>query len=156
MAAIKLSKIVNISTAIVRREATLTYTMQSLRSYGQAFEEHYAVRFIDVNIMDVVEDTLPSKILAGICRAIYIRYIRVGKKLIKHQGVSFLLLKPGKDTLAAKTLGITQRDDQSLYNSSEIDILYMFQATDAIVKNGRKPSLFPRKFLLLTCHTPFR
>lgn len=46
--AIRLSNIAYISTAFVRREATLTQTIQSFLSYAAAFEEDCGVRFGDL------------------------------------------------------------------------------------------------------------
>lgn len=40
-------------------------------------------------------------------RATYIRYIKVGVIMIKHKGVPPLHIDPGRDLLAAMTLGVT-------------------------------------------------
>lgn len=61
--------------------------MQSLLRYGRAFGETYCVRFVDVRMMDILGDTMSSNILAGIARRTSIRYITVGKMIIKQTGV---------------------------------------------------------------------
>lgn len=42
-----------------RREATFTETMKSMLSYVREFEEIYAVYFVDVCIVHMVEDMVP-------------------------------------------------------------------------------------------------
>lgn len=77
--AIKLSKIENICTATVRREAAFTDMMHSLLSNGRLFEEDYDSRFVYVLKMDIVGDTVSSIFSAASCRTTCVCYIRVGK-----------------------------------------------------------------------------
>lgn len=110
---IKLSKIANIFTAILRLEVTFTNLMRSLLSYSGAFEEDYGVLFVDIRIKDIVEDMTPSNFLTANFRATYTHYIRIGKMIIKYRVVLPLPVKLARDTPAAKTFGIKQLDDQA-------------------------------------------
>lgn len=121
--AIKLSKIVNTSTAIVRREATFSDMNQNMLGYVQAFEEYRSLWFVDVRIVYIVEDMMSSKLLFGSSKAAFMRNIGVGKKIIKQQEISSLFLKLGKYALAERILGIAHLNDASLYISSKEDIL---------------------------------
>lgn len=54
----KISRIVNILAAIVRRKVTVAETAQSLLSYTRAFVVDYGVRLVDVRIMNIVENMM--------------------------------------------------------------------------------------------------
>lgn len=84
--AIKLSKIDNILMRTVRREVTFTWTLQGLLRFAWAIEKEYAVRFVNVRIIDMLEEMKVLKFLAGSSRVTYILYITVEKKF-KHKGV---------------------------------------------------------------------
>lgn len=84
---IRLSKMANISMAIVRYKATFTDTSHSLLSYARACEENYSVRNIDIRLSYIVEELMSSKFLADSSRATYIRYNTVAKMMIQHQHV---------------------------------------------------------------------
>lgn len=74
--------------------------------------------------------------------ATYARYIRVGKKMIRNEGVLPLLVSPAMEAAVAKAQGITDLDDPALYIPTEVDFLLMIQAADRFVKNDHKPALF--------------
>lgn len=57
---LKLSKIEDISTANFRLEVTFIEARQSVLSYAQVVEEKYGVRFVDVCIIDIVDDMIYS------------------------------------------------------------------------------------------------
>lgn len=59
--AIKLSKIANISTKLLRHYATYTDMIQSLMSFARAFNEDYGIRFDNVRsvVVDILEDIFP-------------------------------------------------------------------------------------------------
>lgn len=62
-----------------------------------------------------------SNFLATNSRATCVRYIRVIKLMMKKQGLLLLLEILDKDALEAKTVGITDLDEPSLYVSFEKD-----------------------------------
>lgn len=76
-------------------------------------------------------------------RAIYVRYIIVGKMIIRNRGLLSLPIDLEKDASAARKLGIKQRDDPALYISSVENILLMIQAVDEFFKNDQKPAPAP-------------
>lgn len=82
---ITLSKATTISTAIVRRETKLTDRVETLLSYVQALEEYYIISFVDMRIMDTVEDIRSTDLLASNYKTTNIRHIRVGKMIFQHQ-----------------------------------------------------------------------
>lgn len=90
--AMKLSKIANTSTVIVRHKATFIDHQQSILSDAQVFGEDYSVRFINVCKMYIVYDVMSSNFLSANSKAIYSRYIRAGERIIKHTKASFLCL----------------------------------------------------------------
>lgn len=116
--AIKLSNIVNTSTAILQRKATITYQIQSLLSYKRAFEKESGVRFVNIYITDIVQEVMFSSFLAAISTAIHVHFISFGKMINKHQKLSYLPLKLCKDARATSSLSITDHDDPILYISS--------------------------------------
>lgn len=138
----KLSKIANISTTIVRREATLTYTMQRFLRYMSAFGESYGVRFVGVLVLDIVEDMMFSNILSSNSGDTYIRHIRVGRMKVKHQGMLPLLAKLCIGDQVRKNSGITQLDHANIYISCEEYILLVIHAADEFVNNDHKPVPF--------------
>lgn len=114
--------------------------MRSLLRYERGYKEKYSIRFVDGRIMHIAEDIMLSESLAANCRATYRRYIRVGKIMIKQRGVLSLLVKLGREAPAAKNVGLTHVDYQSLYISSVTEILLIIQATDALFKSDHKPA----------------
>lgn len=85
--AFKLTKITNTSTAIVRYEPTFMNTIWSLESYSRAFMKGYGVGFVDVCITDITEDRISFKFLDVNFGATYIDNVKVGKMMVKHQGL---------------------------------------------------------------------
>lgn len=55
---IMLRKIVRISTEIVECQATFRDMRQSLLSYARAYKEDYGIPFVDMRMMDIVEDEM--------------------------------------------------------------------------------------------------
>lgn len=80
--------------------------MQSLLSYTRAFEKDSGVRFVDVRIADITEDTVSSNISSTNSKAMYVRYIRDRKMMMKIQSVSSFR-KIGKVAVAVEILGIS-------------------------------------------------
>lgn len=148
--AIKLRKIANTSTAIVRRKSTLTVTMQSVLSYTRELEEDFAVRFFYVRIKNILEGMMPSNIFSENSRLTHLRYITVSQMMIKYKGVLRLLLELAMDYPASTTLGISYLDDSGLFISFEDDILGMIEAADTFVKNDHKPALSTQNRFLHT------
>lgn len=101
---VKLRKIVNISTVIMRREATFKDTMRGQLSALQAFEEDYVVGFFNVRIMKVTEDMMSSTFLDSNLRPNNIRYNTVRRMMNIHQGILLLPVKSGKGDLSVKTV----------------------------------------------------
>lgn len=118
---IKLSKVCNICTALVRRRSTFWNAMQSQLSYKQALEIGRGVRFIDVRIIDIVKDMIFSNLLTNHSWTAYVRYITVSIMIMKHQDLLARLVKLRRKALSARTLGITELDDISLYTTSKMD-----------------------------------
>lgn len=87
----KLSKTTSPCTVIVRRKSTFKDAIQSVLSYVRAFEESYAVCFVDVRISHIMEDIPSSNLSARNYGATSIRYIRVRKMKIRYQVVILLL-----------------------------------------------------------------
>lgn len=132
--AIKLSKIVNILTAILRRRAGFTYTMQCLLGYARAFEEENGRFSVYVLIMNILEHMIPSSVLAANPGATYIRSIILDKMMIRHQGVFSILVRLGIDARAVKTFCTMHLDEQSHNRSSKPNILFSIWAADTFVK----------------------
>lgn len=103
----------------------LTETFLSQLSNAQTFEEHYGVQLIDVRIMNFVKDMMSSKFVSTYSRAAYKCYIREGKLMIKHDCVLSLFGKLVNNVTITNTIGITQHDNSSVYNSSEENDLLM-------------------------------
>lgn len=138
---IKLSKIANILIAIVRPETGSTDPVQSSLNYARAFEENYAVSFVDARVLGIVDYMMPSNVLAASSKAIYAHYILLAKMMIKNEGVLRLLVSFVMDGLVVKTLDITHLDSPVLYISTEDNIAFMIQATNAFVKSKTSPLL---------------
>lgn len=118
------------------------HKMHTLLSYVQAFEEDYGVQFVDMPLKEIVKDKMSSKVLAAYSSITYIRNISAGTMIIKHEGVLFVLGKMGTNSLDTRTFGITNVDDESLYNSPEEYILLIALADDAFAKNDYKLAPF--------------
>lgn len=56
--AIKLSKIAKISTTFVRRGVEFTETTKSILNYMKVYDEDYYFRFVDVRIVDIMDNTM--------------------------------------------------------------------------------------------------
>lgn len=120
--------------------------MQGLLSYRPALEEGYAVRSVKVRIMEIVRVTMLSYFMDANTRATYVRYIRVEKVMIKHEGVLSLSMTLSKEDRKAKSLGITHLEDTSLYISPVKLVLLMIQAANRFVKNDHKPGVFYKNY----------
>lgn len=112
--------------------------MQSLLKYARALVENNGVRFIAVCILEIFEDMTSSNFLSANSTVTYVRYVRVGKKMMKNFSVLPLLGKLGMDASMAKTIRIFHFDDPSFYISSEEDIFSMVQVVDAFLMNNNK------------------
>lgn len=103
----------------------------------RVFEENYGVHVFDVRVMNVVEDMMSSNVPTFNSRAACLRYIRVGKMIIKHRGVLLLFLKLDRDAQVAKTLGSTPTDNSYHYIFSEENLPLITQAADSCVMNDQ-------------------
>lgn len=72
---------------------------------------------------------------------------------MKHQGMSPLLLKLGKDARAAKCLFTTLLDDPSMIISSQKKVLIMIQGADPFLQNKHNPALFLENLFIGTPKT---
>lgn len=75
-----------------------------MQSYSKTFGENYFIRFVDLCMMNIVTDVMPSNVLSANPRATYSSYIRVVEKMKKHRIVLSLLVNLPSDAPAAKTL----------------------------------------------------
>lgn len=116
--------------------------MQLLLGYAWALKDDYGESYVDFCIMDVMDNMLSSKFLAANSTAAYVRYIRAGKMVAKHNGMRNLAMSLFRGVLALRTLGTTHCDEPSLYISSEADFLLIIQAADVFVKNNHKRAFF--------------
>lgn len=132
---IKPRKIANISTATVRWESSFPETIESVLNYARAFEEDYAMSFVD--------DMMSSNFFVANAMATYARYICVASTIIKTDRVFLLPVSLAMDALVVKTLCITHLADPGLYISTKEDILLMIQAAGALVKINHNPAPFP-------------
>lgn len=73
------------------------------------------MRFVDMRKMNVADYMMSSNFLAANFRATYVQYIKIGKIMIKHEYMLFLLRELGRNVPAAKTPGMTYLDDLTLY-----------------------------------------
>lgn len=105
--------------SIKGRQATFKDATYSLLICGRAFGKAHCVCFVYLRLTDIVEDLISSNHLASSSSAICMRYTTVAKMMDKHRGVFTLAAKPGKDVLAAKTLGTTHLHGPTFYISSE-------------------------------------
>lgn len=88
----KESKVENISAANVQNKATFSDSVHSLFCYTQAFEEDFVVHFVDVHIMDFLDDKMSSNFHALNFRATAVRHISVCRMLNKNKGGLLRLL----------------------------------------------------------------
>lgn len=107
--------------------------MESLLSYVQLFREDYRLRFLNVRILEIVQEMIFSNILSTDSRATYLRYCKVPKMMMKNQGVLSLFWRLGQNPPAAKTLAITHLDGPRLYIFFEANTFHMNLATNLFV-----------------------
>lgn len=74
--------------------------MRSLKSYERSFDEEYGENFVNVLIADIVENMLPSNVLAASFISTYLRYVCLSKMMIKDRSLLQLLLKLERDVPA--------------------------------------------------------
>lgn len=116
--------------------------MESLLNYALAFEEGYVVPFVDVQIVDIIEDMTLSNFLVATSRAAYARHVSLAKLIIRQPTVVPLLQRLSRDRSTSKTLGITRLGDPALYISNRKDVVLIINAADGFVNNDSKPALF--------------
>lgn len=121
---------------------TFTSSMQSDLEFSRAFEENQAVSSVDAHILEIVDDRMSSNFLSSSPKAMYARYIRVARKMIKKKGVLPLLMSIPMEMPVVKKLGITHLNESGLYTFIEEYIRLIIQAADASVKNNQKPAHF--------------
>lgn len=123
--AVKLGKIVSISTEVLRKEAAFTEKNAKSAELQTSVRKNYEGHFVNVCRLEKVEDMLSSNFLRAKSIATNVCYIKVGRMMMKNKGVFPSLEKLGKDRPATKTLSITYLDNLDLYVSSEKDIYLM-------------------------------
>lgn len=131
-----------IYSAIGRRKATFSNTIQNRLNYTQEFPKDHAKRLVDVCITDIANKMISSNVLAADSIATYVRYIRVGRMMIERKYGLSLLTDLGKETPAANALGTTHPDNSSPYILYEDEVLLMNQAANVFVRNDHKLSTF--------------
>lgn len=101
------------------------------------FEKGFAVCSVDVPIMDITSILMSTNFVAVISRATIARYIRVGKRIFKRQGVFPLLVRLEKGAISASTLSTTHLNKSGFTFFSKGNVLLMFQAVEMFVKNDQ-------------------
>lgn len=127
--AIKLSKIAEVSTFIVSCKTTFTNTIQGVLNSTRAFED-YGKIFVDLSVLDIVDDMMSSNVLDENPKATYTRYMCVGKMMMKIEGKLSLLVSLSMDAVVAKALGITHLIDPELKVSSEKYFILVIQVAE--------------------------
>lgn len=74
---IKLSGIRNTSSNPVCRDSRLVEIMKEVFDYLSANDLEYGVKYVDVYIKDIVDDTLSSEYLPSRTRATYMQHLRL-------------------------------------------------------------------------------
>lgn len=105
--------------------------MQSVLNYVRAFDENYAVSFVDASVLDIDDDMTSSNFMAANSKTSFARYISVDKMMMKNEGIMLLFVGFAMDALVVKTLGNTQLEVPHLYISFEEDVFLITQATDS-------------------------
>lgn len=99
------------STAIVRRRATLSDTMQRLLSYAGLINVEYGVRHLDMIVIDIADGMMTVSVLSASARVTYQQLTTAHGMMIKYKGVLSMVMDPISDTLEAKAFSITQLRD---------------------------------------------
>lgn len=128
-----LSKNANTSTATLRRKAEFTVTMQSLVTNMWAFEQDYAVLFIDVLIISIIDNIMVVNFQLTSCKA-FICYITDSSMMIKKEGIVSLLTYLSMIIPPFKAQLMTHLGDFTLYIFAEKVIPLTVQDTDSFVK----------------------
>lgn len=88
----------------------------SLLSYAQVMENDYAVRFVCMHVIDIIDDNMSSNFFAANSIDTYVRNVRAYREPVQLEDVSLMLRNIGKDELAANPLCITHHDVSNCYN----------------------------------------
>lgn len=83
---IKLNKIANTSTAVVRRESTLTEKRQPLFGLEKLYRGGFGVWFVHVNITNIMVDIMCSNALSVSSGASNISYIKICSWMVNYLG----------------------------------------------------------------------
>lgn len=113
-------------------------TIQTMLSYDRAFDEEYVVHIVLVCTMHIVVDVIFSTLQTSNYRETDIRCITVDEMMIKHKGVSLLLISVGMDASTANIMSKPNLDDPNLYILSEESIFLLSKASGAFVKSDFK------------------
>lgn len=100
------------------------------------------MRFVNARVPDIVHGMILSNLLSADSRATYVRYIRVGKIMIKNGVVLPMTVSPATDVLLVKTMGISHLDDPVLHTSMGENVLVMIEAADLLEENDNKHGPF--------------
>lgn len=76
-------------------------------------------RFVDVRILDIVENIIYPNVLAANSKVTHLCYNRVGKIRMKYRDVHPFLCNLSKDTPVARAFGVTHHNDPRVYLSSK-------------------------------------
>lgn len=124
---------------------TYKFDVASAKSSASVRRDSYEARFVDVRILKILEDMMPSTISGVNSRAMHERYIPVRKMLMNKKGVPTFLERLGKDAPVAMNFGIKYLVELSLCITSEEKLFLLIQAADELAENDHKPALFHAK-----------
>lgn len=100
-------------------------TFRSVIRYAQDFEKYYGLSFIDVYIMDIVDDMMTLNFLASNYRTSHSRYNTFGKIISKRNEILELRVKLDTEEPAAEPLVIAHFNDLNLQIESCEQMLCM-------------------------------
>lgn len=121
------------------REKILTNTIHTVPSYARAFQEYYAMCFVNPPVLNLVDYVKLSNFLATNFTANYAVYVPLAKTTINNKSVLQLLVSLDMNTLLIKALGITHLDERGLRISTKQGILLINPAADAFMKKIASP-----------------
>lgn len=130
---IKLSKIENFSTAIVRRAISFIDSIQTRLIYARVFREDQVVSSFNSRVLEKVNRILSCTFLAANCKATYARFIYVARMMTKNEDIFSALLNLAMCGSVVNTLEITHLDDPGRYTITKENIFFMIQTDDAFV-----------------------
>lgn len=120
-------------------ESIFTDTVQSVLNDARVFEEDYAVIFVDMLLLEIIDDMILFKLLAANSNAAHARYFRFARMMIKNISVLPLHVSLTMKRLVVKTIVLTLSHYPGFSFSVNEHILPMNQTAYAFVKNDHRP-----------------